>query len=125
MSNAALSRLAAALAAAGVILGALGAHGAVHDALVARQSTGTWETAVLYHLLHAVALWAMAGQAAQAGRRVAAPAWLLLAGIALFSGSLYVLSLARVPALGPVTPLGGLCFIGGWVWLAVRPVRGS
>ena len=114
----ALSRLAAVLAALGVILGALGAHGKIHDQLVARASLGTWETAVFYHLVHAVALWTLAGRS---GGRTPAPAWGLLGGIVLFSGSLYVLSLARVPALGPVTPLGGLAFIVGWLWMAVRP----
>ena len=117
MSAAALSRLAAVLAALGIILGALGAHGKVHDLLVARGSLGTWETAVFYHLVHAVALWTLAGR----GDRAHGAAWGLLGGILFFSGSLYVLSLARVPALGPVTPLGGLAFIAGWLWLAVRP----
>lgn len=118
MSETTLFRLAAVLAAFGIILGAMGAHGKVHDLLVARGSLGSWETAVFYHLLHAVALWALAGRI---GGRAPAAAWGLLAGIVLFSGSLYVLSLARVTALGPVTPLGGLAFIAGWLWLAVRP----
>ncbi|MFN0125525.1 MAG: DUF423 domain-containing protein [Verrucomicrobiales bacterium] len=114
-----LSRLAATLASLGIILGALGAHGAVHDRLVSRQSLGTWETAVLYHLIHAVALWTMAGHS---GPRAPAAAWLWVAGILLFSGSLYVLSVTRAPALGPITPLGGVAFIAGWLWLAVRPM---
>lgn len=118
MSASALSRLAAGLAAAGVVLGALGAHGQLHDRLVARGSLGTWETAVFYHLIHAIALWALAPRFP--GRAPAA-AWCLLSGLLLFSGSLYVLALARVPALGPVTPLGGLAFIAGWVALAMRP----
>ena len=120
MSAYSLSRLAAALVAIGIILGALGAHGKVHDALAARESLGTWETAVLYHLIHGVALWAMAGRSAG---KATAPVWLLLAGMCFFCGSLYVLALAKVPALGPVTPLGGLAFILGWLWLAVRPPR--
>jgi len=122
MSAHSLSRLAAALVALGIILGALGAHGRVHDQLAARESLCTWETAVLYHLIHALALWTMAGRTPG---KVSAPAWLLLAGLLCFCGSLYVLSLTKVPALGPVTPLGGLAFILGWLWLAVRPIRSS
>jgi uncharacterized membrane protein YgdD (TMEM256/DUF423 family) len=120
MSAAALSRLAALLAAAGVILGALGAHGAVHTRLLDRGTLGTWETAVFYHLIHALALWVLAGRTS--GRTPVA-GWCFLAGIALFSGSLYVLSLMRLPALGPITPLGGVALIAGWVWLAARPGR--
>lgn len=122
MSTPSLSRLAAALVALGIILGALGAHGSVHDILVARGSLGTWETAVLYHLIHAIALWTMAGRTSG---KTPAPAWLLLAGLLCFCGSLYFLSLAKVPALGPVTPLGGLAFILGWLWLAIRPLPSS
>jgi len=118
MSATTLSRLAAALAATAVILGALGAHGKVHDLLAARESLGTWETAVFYHLIHAVVLWVLAGRG---GPRAPAAAWFFLGGILLFSGSLYGMSLARIPALGPVTPLGGLGYILGWAWLAARP----
>ena len=118
MSSITLSRLAAILAALAVILGAMGAHGSVHDQLIARKSLSTWETAVFYHLVHAVVLWGLANLNHP---RPSAAAWPLLAGIAFFSGSLYGLSLASIPALGPVTPLGGLAFILGWSWLAIRP----
>ena len=120
MSATTLSRLAAALAALAIILGAMGAHGKIHDVLVSRGSLGTWETGVFYHLVHAVVLWVLAGRS---GARVPGPAWCFLAGILMFSGSLYGLSLARIPLLGPVTPLGGLGYIAGWLWLAVRPSR--
>ncbi len=98
----------------GVVLGAFGAH-ALHDTLVTHGSTGTWETAVHYHLFHAVALLIL-GLARPAGP---AP-WLRRAGIAwgtgivLFSGSLYLLALGGPKWLGPMTPLGGLGFIVGW-----------
>jgi len=49
--------------------------------------------------------------------------WLMQAGIVLFSGSLYVLALTDVKALGAITPLGGLAFIAGWVWLAISALR--
>ena len=61
--------------------------------------------------------------AGRGGHRAPGAAWGLIGGILLFSGSLYALSLARVPVLGPITPLGGLSFIAGWLWLAARPPR--
>lgn len=119
MSTTALSRLAAALAALAIILGALGAHGKVHNLLAERGTLSYWETAVFYHLVHAVALWALAAKTA----KTPAAAWLLVAGIAGFSGSLYILALNKLSWLGPVTPLGGLLLVAGWIFLAVKPVR--
>jgi uncharacterized membrane protein YgdD (TMEM256/DUF423 family) len=98
----------------GVVLGAFGAH-ALRATLAARGAAGTWETAVHYHLFHAVALLAVG-----LARPAAAAPWLRRAGIAwsagivLFSGSLYLLALGGPAWLGPVTPLGGLGFIVGW-----------
>lgn len=99
----------------GVVLGAFGAH-ALGPFLVAAGRTGTWETAVLYHLVHAVAaLWA-------AGRfPVVCGLW--LAGVVVFSGSLYVLCLSGLGIWGAVTPIGGLLFLAGWVGLAVAVWR--
>ena len=123
--------LAALCGASGVGLGAFGAH-ALKDRLLASNSLGTWETAVQYHLLHALALlilavWlrmAIPGDAAsQSGLGyVAATAVLFFIGIGLFSGSLYGLALGGPRWLGPVTPLGGLCFIVGWLLLIVPAV---
>jgi len=108
---------AAVLGFLGVALGAFGAHG-LKATLEAHGSVETWKTAVLYQLVHAVALLALAGwRDAHAGPsgRVAA-LWTL--GVALFSGSLYWLALGGPKFLGPVTPLGGLAFLLGWGWLA-------
>lgn len=116
-----LQRLSAALAALAVILGALGAHGRVHDMLVSRQTLALWEKAVFYHLIHAVVLWVLAGWAPPVSKAW----WFLLAGILGFSGSLYGLALAKVPALGPVTPLGGLCFLVGWGWMVAYPAHAN
>lgn len=111
----------------GVVLGAFGAH-ALRATLAAQGSAGTWETAVHYHLFHALALLAVGLH------RPTGPApWLRRAGIAwgagivLFSGSLYLLALGGPRWLGPVTPLGGLGFIVGWVgvFLHARSVPGS
>jgi len=102
--------------AAGVVLGAFGAH-----ALKARltpDQLASWQTAVQYHLLHAVALLALALFAAWSGRSVRLPASLLAVGVLLFSGSIYWLVLGGPRWLGPLTPLGGTCLIAGWISLA-------
>ena len=105
----------AALAGAlGVILGAFGAHG-LRDSLEPRLIQ-TFETAVQYQLIHALALLMVAILWGQVGRSLALEISMIafMAGILLFSGSLYGLVLTEMRWLGPVTPLGGLCFIVGW-----------
>lgn len=107
--------IAATLLALAVALGAFGAH-----ALKARLDVyemGIWQKAVLYHFLHALGL-LIVSQMAQL--ESTAVCWLLIAGIVFFSGSLYVLALSGVTVLGAVTPIGGVCFIGAWLLLAVR-----
>jgi uncharacterized membrane protein YgdD (TMEM256/DUF423 family) len=111
-----------------VVLGAFGAHGlrAKLDALPdGAQRLGYWHTASQYHLVHALAL----GLAAWAAERtlgrgavVAGYAWLV--GIVLFSGSLYLMTLTGVRALGAVTPFGGLAFLVGWAALGVAAYAG-
>jgi uncharacterized membrane protein YgdD (TMEM256/DUF423 family) len=106
---------AAATGALGVALGAFGAHalrGRISPELLA-----AWQTGVLYHLLHSVALLALALYAQASGRSVRLPGLLFGAGILLFSGSLYLLAGAGQRWAGPLTPLGGLCLIAGWVSL--------
>lgn len=110
--------VAAVFGALGVILGAFGAH-ALEERLAEAGRTGVWETAVLYHLVHAVAVVALAGAGnigSDRGRAVVG--WIWLVGIMLFSGSLYWLSLGGPGFIGPITPLGGLAFIAGWIYLA-------
>lgn len=106
----------AVLMALAVAAGAFGAHGLA--ARVSEADLATWRTAALYHMVHALALVALGAT----GRlQQAQPAgWLLLAGILVFSGSLYVLVLSQQRWLGAVTPIGGLAFIAGWLVLAVR-----
>jgi len=105
---------AALLGAAGVALGAFGAHGL--RARLDARALEIWETAVRYHLVHAVALLVLALSPVAASLRGAG--WLFVAGIALFSGSLYALALGGPRLLGPLTPLGGVAFIAGWLWIA-------
>ncbi len=96
----------------GVALGAFGAHG-LADYLAANDSALTWQTAVLYQLIHAVALLALGQQTT----RWRALVWVWSLGIVLFSGSLYALALGGPSWLGPVTPIGGLLFLLGWLIL--------
>jgi uncharacterized membrane protein YgdD (TMEM256/DUF423 family) len=105
----------ALLAAAGVALGAFGAHGL--RSMLDAQRLGWWETAVQYHLWHAIALVALAGLPV---RRPGLPAILLAAGLLIFSGSLYAMALSGERWLGAVTPIGGAAMIAGWLLLAWR-----
>ncbi|MEY2577538.1 MAG: hypothetical protein QOI49_362, partial [Verrucomicrobiota bacterium] len=109
-------RIAAAFCFVAVALGAFGAH-ALKATLQSSGMLDAWNKAVLYHLVHAVALLALALYGA--GNR---GAYLLLAaGILFFSGSLYTMALTNVRWLGAITPLGGLCFLAGWAWLVIAP----
>jgi len=110
--------MGALLALAAVALGAFGAH-ALRGRLEPDMATA-WQTAVQYHGWHALALVA-AGllllHRPDAGA-VGIAAWLFAAGIALFSGSLYLLALTGTRGLGAVTPFGGLAFLAGWAAFA-------
>ncbi|WP_345778161.1 DUF423 domain-containing protein [Ruficoccus sp. ZRK36] len=110
---------AAFLGFTGVALGAFGAH-ALKDLLAERGMTANWHTAVKYQLVHAVSLlalasWLRAGRSCCGAARWTARLW--VTGVLLFSGSLYLLTTVGWKWLGPVTPLGGLCLLGGWIAL--------
>jgi len=111
-------RLAAVLGFLAVALGAFGAH-ALKGTLETNHTASIWETAVLYHFIHAVVLLLLA---TRAGTSRAAFS-LFVAGIILFSGSLYLLAFTNVKWLGAVTPVGGLCFLAGWFCLMIWPSR--
>ena len=107
----------AAAALVAVALGAFGAH-ALRDRL-SPDLLVIFETGVRYHFYHALALFAAAYAAARWPEGAATiTGWLFIAGIVLFSGSLYLLALTNTRWLGAITPLGGLAFIAGWVTLA-------
>ena len=97
-----------------VALGAFGAHALSSSIPELRQAT--WATAVDYHMFHVLGMLALAAvfRGAQSSWVVRAQASFAI-GIALFSGSLYALVLLDIPALGVVTPFGGLCFLLGWL----------
>ena len=111
-----------ALALLSVAAGAFGGH-----VLKPRLTTDLFEifeVGARYHMYHALALLAVAWAHTQwPGALTTAAGWLFVAGIALFSGSLYVLSLSGVRWLGAVTPLGGLCFMAGWLCLGLAAWR--
>ncbi len=103
----------------GVGLGAFGAHGL--KTRVPPEMLTVWETAVLYHLVHALGL-LLIGILCHLMPEVALvrnAGWALLAGTLLFSGSLYILVLTGVKPLGMITPLGGIAFLAGWLLLAI------
>ena len=103
----------------GVALGAFGAHGL--KTKVAPDMLAVWETAVFYHLLHALGL-LLVGILCHLMPEVSLvrnAGWALVIGTLLFSGSLYVLVLTGMKSLGMLTPLGGVAFLAGWLLLAV------
>lgn len=115
--------LGCGLAGLAVAAGAFGAH-----ALRARltpEMLVVWETAARYQMYHALALLGVAWAAERrpAASLVGAAGWLFVAGIVLFSGSLYVLAWSGVSWLGAITPLGGVAFLVGWgvlAWIGAR-----
>src|ERR1700750_1955157 len=109
-----LFRIAAVLCFLAVALGAFGAH-SLRSTLEAHGMIDVWNKAVFYQFIHATALLALALY----GSINRGACMLLLIGILLFSGSLYLLALTNLRWLGAVTPVGGLCFLVGWAWLGL------
>jgi len=115
--------LASILGFVGVALGAFGAH-ALRESLSPRDLE-IFETAVRYQLVHAVALLGVAGATTRWPESSAVLAgWLFVAGVVVFSGSLYLLVLSGQRWLGAVTPLGGVALLAGWVALGWAALRG-
>lgn len=108
-----------------VAFGAFGAH--MLEGRVADKYLDTWQTAVQYQMFHSIGLIVIAilmstaligplGSLSWAG-------YLMLAGIVIFSGSLYILSLTGISILGAITPIGGVAFIAGWIMLIVAAAK--
>ena len=111
-----------------VVLGAFGAHAL--KGRLPESALQTFETGVRYQMFHALALLLVALLADRLGGTwPLAAGWLFIAGVVLFSGSLYLLSARTLLGieswrwLGPITPLGGLCFIAGWAALVLAVFR--
>lgn len=115
--------IAGILGALAVGLGAFGAH-ALKNLLELSERTDTYETAVKYHFYHVLALLAIALLMNRFNSvYLGYSAWSFIAGIFIFSGSLYVLCLTGITKLGAVTPIGGLAFIIGWVFLVLAAAK--
>src|SRR5262245_43797912 len=109
MQHALAFRVSAIVGFLAVALGAFGAHG-LKEILERNETTAIWQTAVLYHLVHGVALLGLT--LVTPWRR--GPWWSFLVGVIVFSGSLYLLALTGVRRLGAITPFGGAAFLAGW-----------
>lgn len=110
-------RISAGCGFLAVALGAFGAHG-LENLLIQNETLEIWKTAVFYHFIHAVMMFLVATRPEfQKG-----PWICFLAGILIFSGSLYALAITNLRWLGAITPIGGLSFLVGWAWLVARPL---
>lgn len=121
MSSALAVRLAAVAGFIAVALGAFGAHG-LKNLLETNGTLAVWQTGALYHLVHSVVL---LGLGLNSQRVARLPFTLFALGIVIFSGSLYLLAVTNVKWLGAITPIGGLCLLGGWLVLAVKGRAGE
>jgi uncharacterized membrane protein YgdD (TMEM256/DUF423 family) len=116
--------LGSALMFLGVGAGAFGAHGLSSYFAQYPDLSGTYETAVRYHLIHALALFVSAWLADKwPGALTTWSGWLFVVGILVFSGTLYLLVLTRVRWLGAITPVGGIAFLAGWLCLIIAAWR--
>ncbi len=121
------SRIALLIAALALFVavgaGAFGAHALAKQ--VGPDRIAVWQTAVQYHAWHGLAIFGIGllMRASPQVRGLAAAAWCFVAGIVLFSGSLYLLAVTGEAGLGAVTPVGGIAFLAGWAILAWAVVR--
>lgn len=118
MTNSTALRISALIGFLSVGLGAFGAHG-LKDLLTRNGTVSIWEKAVFYQFIHTVMLFILA-------RRWplhSGPWFSFVAGIVIFSGSLYLLAVTNLKWLGAITPIGGLSFLIGWLWLIIAPER--
>ena len=116
--------LGSGLSLLGVVFGAFGAHAL--KSKLSPEMLETFEVAVRYQMYHSLGLIAAAWAVSQwQNQLTAASGWCFFAGILIFSGSLYVLSLTGIRWLGAITPIGGLAFIVGWGCLTFAAIRGG
>jgi len=106
-----------------VALGAFGAHGLKE--FMDQKYLDIWETGVRYEMYHALGLIAIGilSGTLRSSALLSWSGWLMLIGIVLFSGSLYVLSLTKISVLGAITPIGGVAFLASWILLAIAAVK--
>ncbi len=115
--------LGALFAGLGVALGAFGAHGL--RGVLPANLMATFETGVRYQVYHGLALFAVVLAISRwpASNLPVIAGWLFVAGILIFSGSLYLLALTGTTWLGAITPLGGVAFLSGWICLMLAAWR--
>lgn len=103
-----------------VALGAFGAHGL--RSVLSPEHLVVYQTGVTYQMWHSLAILLCAAlvQSGLAGTGARRAGWLFLLGIVVFSGSLYALTLSGIRGLGAITPVGGVCFLAGWLMLAAN-----
>ena len=108
----------------GVAIGAFGAHAV--KSRISPEMLDIYHTGTQYQMYHSLALLAVAIllKFYPESRMLTISGWLFTAGIVVFSGSLYALSLSGVKMLGAITPIGGLCFLGGWLFLLIGTMKG-
>ena len=106
-----------------VALGAFGAHGL--EGKVEPKYLETWKTGVTYQMFHAVGILFIGILLGKlpANALLSWSGWLMLIGIILFSGSLYVLTLTKISILGAITPLGGVSFLVAWILIIIAAVK--
>jgi len=105
-----------------VMIGAFGAHGL--KGKLTEEMLAIYKTGVEYHFYHTLALLAVGLVALHfKSPLLTASGYSIAAGIVIFSGSLYALSISGIRVLGAITPIGGLCFIAGWVLLALAVIK--
>jgi len=122
MTDRQLTILAALNLMVAVGAGAFGAHGLKR--MLSPDLLAVWQTGVMYHLIHALGLFIIALLGARFGSPLLSAAGLVMfAGIVLFSGSLYLLSLTGTHWLGAVTPIGGAAFLAAWAMVALAAYR--
>lgn len=110
------------MAALSVALGAFGAHGL--EGRISPKMLEVWKTGVTYQMFHAGGLFVVALlMDKMQSSLVSTAGWFMVAGIILFSGSLYALSTTGMKFFGPITPLGGVAFIVGWVLLGTAVIK--
>ncbi|MEW6302055.1 MAG: DUF423 domain-containing protein [Verrucomicrobiota bacterium] len=118
MTNQLAARIAAFMGFLAVGLGAFGAHG-LKKILAQNGTADIWETAVFYHFVHVVVLLVLSWRTPLR----TGPWWSFLAGILVFSGTLYLLAVTNIKWLGAITPIGGVSLMVGWFWLVVSSER--
>ena len=121
-SEAKWAAVGAGLAFLGVALGAFGAHAL--RSRISAERVAVYQTGVQYHVVHAIGILVVVALGSRLFPKAAGGiASLFAAGIVIFGGSLYALAITDIKWFGAITPLGGLCFLAGWGWMAIAAWR--